>query len=199
MRLDMSAVDGKLFRDWTSCRHLLENALPDTTSRPTVISVVDGFGRPVFRRNIAPSAANFQHMQNTGNNTPVIDPAGTGLVFRQMPLNRSPCLIRKPEKIAHHEHPCIETQNKKESCNKDNCLIRSYPRRWWSATMIAEGLTTARGNHSVMYLKAEKKQPVPGGGTGCIRQLTEGACELEAGYCLAVLIGGDENHGPDIH
>lgn len=65
--------------------------------------------------------------------------------------------------------------------------------------MIAEGLTTARGNQSVMYLKAEKKQPVPGGGTGCIRQLTEGACELEAGYCLAVLIGGDENHGPDIH
>src|ERR1700719_4411954 len=68
----MAAVDGKLVRNWTGGRHFLENALPDTALGPTIGTVVDGRRWPKGWRNVAPAASCFQHMQDAGNDNPIV-------------------------------------------------------------------------------------------------------------------------------
>ena len=97
MRLDMAAVDGKLVRNWTGGRHFLENALPDTALGPTIGAVVDGRRWPKGWRNVAPAAPCFQHMQDAGNDNPIVHARFSRLAVRQMGLQRLPCLIRQPE------------------------------------------------------------------------------------------------------
>ena len=79
MRLDVGAVDGKLRRHGTDCRHLLEDALPDAALRPAMIAVVDGLGRAVDRGNITPSTADLQHMQDAGDYATIVDARLSGL------------------------------------------------------------------------------------------------------------------------
>src|SRR6218665_832298 len=125
MRLDVCAVDGKLMRDRAIGGHLLENAVPDVAACPAVISVVDCLCGAVFGRHIAPAAADLQHMENAGNDAPIIDAPSTWLVLWKMWLDCRPGTIRKPEKIAHHEPPCCQNLKSTESANIGNSLIRS--------------------------------------------------------------------------
>src|ERR1700688_4224564 len=68
----MAAGDGKLVRNWTGGRHFLENALPDTALGPTIGAVVEGRRWPKGWRNVAPAASCFQHMQDAGNDRPIV-------------------------------------------------------------------------------------------------------------------------------
>src|SRR5271168_1192389 len=60
MRFDGAAVDGKLVGNGASGRHLLEDALPDATLRPPIVTVIDRCRRPIDGRNVAPSTAVFK-------------------------------------------------------------------------------------------------------------------------------------------
>jgi hypothetical protein len=67
------------------------------TLRPPIVAVVDGRRRPIGWRNVAPAASCFQHMQDAGNDGPIVDARFSWLAARQMGLQRLPCLIRQPE------------------------------------------------------------------------------------------------------
>src|SRR6218665_148747 len=125
MRLDVRAIDGQLLRNRAAGGHLLENAVPYAAACPAMISVVDRLCRAVFDRDIAPAAADLQDVEYAGNDTTIIDATSTRLVLWKMRLDCRPGLIRKPEKIAHHEPPCCQNLKSKESANIDNSLIRS--------------------------------------------------------------------------
>jgi len=82
VRLDVAAGDGKLVRNWTGGRHFLENALPDTALGPTIVAVVDGRRWPKGWRNVAPAASCFQHMQDAGNDSPIVHARFSRLAVR---------------------------------------------------------------------------------------------------------------------
>jgi hypothetical protein len=108
MGFDVCAVDRKLLRHRASCRDLLKNTMPDAPLRPAMVTVVDGLGRAVFDRNVAPTAAYFQHMENAGKDAPIIYASGARLVLRQMRFNCCPGCVGKLEKIAHCEPPLLK-------------------------------------------------------------------------------------------
>src|ERR1700688_691143 len=98
----MAAGDGKLVRNWTGGRHFLENALPDTALGPMIGAVVDGRRWPKGWRNVAPAAPCFQHMQDAGNDNPIVHARFSRLAVRQMGLPRLPGLVRQPEETPCH-------------------------------------------------------------------------------------------------
>jgi len=57
VRLHRRAVDRDLVRDVPGCRQALEEAPPDTLGAPAVVAVVDGGGRAVLGRAVAPATA----------------------------------------------------------------------------------------------------------------------------------------------
>src|SRR6516165_8806466 len=97
MRFDVAAVDGKLVGNGASGRHLLEDALPDTTLRPAVVAVIDRCRRSVDGRNVAPSTACLQDMQDTRDDRAVVDARLARPAVRQVRAQRPPGLIRQPE------------------------------------------------------------------------------------------------------
>jgi hypothetical protein len=99
----MATVDGKLVRNWTGGRHFLENALPDAALGPMIEAVVDGRWRPMGWRNVAPPASSFQHMQNAGNDGPIVDARFSRHAARQMRLQRLLSLIRQQEQAPCHD------------------------------------------------------------------------------------------------
>ena len=64
MGFDVAAVDGKLVGNGAGGRHLFEHALPDTTLRPAIVTVVDRYRGPKDGRNVTPSTACLQDMQD---------------------------------------------------------------------------------------------------------------------------------------
>src|SRR6516225_8994653 len=97
MSFDVAAVDGKLVRNRAGGRHLLEDALPDTTLRPAIIPVVDRCRRPIDGRNVAPSTTCLQNMQDARDDRAVVDARLARPAARQVRAERLPGLIRQPE------------------------------------------------------------------------------------------------------
>src|SRR5271165_3246789 len=81
----MAAVDGKLVGNGASGGHLLEDALPDTTLRPAIVTVVDRCRRPIDGRNARDDRA-------------VVDARLTRPAAWQVRAERLPGLIRQPDK-----------------------------------------------------------------------------------------------------
>src|SRR3546814_1596792 len=63
----------------------------------------------VVGRAVAPTAADLQDMQDARDHPPIVHPAGTGLVLRQVRLDRCPRLIRQPEQ-RHAMPPIIHAE-----------------------------------------------------------------------------------------
>src|ERR1700722_17183525 len=97
MRFDVAAVDRKLVRNGASGRHLFEDALPDTTVRPAIVTVIDRCRRPIDGRNVTPSTACLQDMQDARDDRAVVDARLTRPATRQAGAERPPGLIRQPE------------------------------------------------------------------------------------------------------
>ena len=97
MRFDVAAVDGKLVGNGAIGRHLLEDALPDTTLGPAIVTIVDRRRRPIEGRNVAPSTACLQDMQDARDDRSVVDARLTRPAARQVWAQRLPGLIRQPE------------------------------------------------------------------------------------------------------
>ena len=76
---------------------LLEDALPDTTLRPAIVTVVDRCWRPIDGRNVTPSTACLQDMQDARDDRAVVDARLTRPAAWQMRAERLPGLIRQPE------------------------------------------------------------------------------------------------------
>src|SRR5271165_6573652 len=98
----MAAVDGKLVGNGASGGHLLEDALPDTTLRPAIVTVVDRCRRPIDGRNVAPSTSGLQDMQDARDDRAVVDARLTRPAARQVWAERIPGLIRQPEQDLRH-------------------------------------------------------------------------------------------------
>ena len=82
MRLDISTVDGGAPGHRTGRCQRLDQINPEALARPAVEAVVDrGRGAALFRV-IAPAATNLKNMDDAGDHTPIINPAGTALVPR---------------------------------------------------------------------------------------------------------------------
>ena len=97
MRFDVAAVDRKLVRNGAGARHLFEDAPPDTTLRPAIVTIVDRRRRPIDGRNVAPSTACLQDMQDARDDRAVVDARFARPAARQMRAERLPGLIRQPE------------------------------------------------------------------------------------------------------
>src|ERR1700693_3031871 len=97
MGFDVAAVDGKLVGDRGSGRHHLEDALPDTTLRPAIVTVVDRCRRPIDGGNVTPSPACLQDMQDARDDRAVVDARLTRPAPWQVRAERLPGLIRQPE------------------------------------------------------------------------------------------------------
>jgi len=97
MCLDVSAVDGRTFRDRTSVRQGFDQISPEPFVRPTVEAIIDCRVRSVVRRAIAPTASGLEDVDDARDDTPVIDTASTRLVPRKIRLNRRPLRIAQPE------------------------------------------------------------------------------------------------------
>ena len=93
----MTTIDRQFLRDRPCCRDLLEQTLPDVALGPAIVAIINGGGRAIGRRNIAPTAPRLQHMQDARDHDAVIDPRFARLAVRKMRLNRIPCLVRKPK------------------------------------------------------------------------------------------------------
>src|ERR1700731_914985 len=117
----MAAVDGKLVRNWTGGRHFLENALPDTALGPTIVAVVDGRRWPIGWRNVAPPASCFQHMQDAGNDSPIVHARFSRLAVRQMGSNVF--------------HASSDSHNKllEQRAKKPACRSTSFGNACWKA------------------------------------------------------------------
>ena len=63
VRFHMCAVEAEFVRHRSRSRHALEHALPDPASGPPGEAVVDGGGRAIGRRHIAPAAAGLQDVR----------------------------------------------------------------------------------------------------------------------------------------
>ena len=90
MRFDVAAVDRKLVGKGASSRHLFEDALPDTTLRPAIVSIVDRRRRPIDGRNVAPSTACLQDMQDARDDRAVVDARLARPALRQVRAERTP-------------------------------------------------------------------------------------------------------------
>src|SRR5271166_5894137 len=99
----MAAVDGKLVGNGASSRHLLEDALPDTTLRPAIVTVVDRCRRPIDGQNVAPSTACLQDMQDAQDDRAVVDARLARPAARQVRAERLPGPIRQSEQTLRHD------------------------------------------------------------------------------------------------
>jgi hypothetical protein len=73
MGFDVAAVDLKLVGNGAGGGYLLEDALPDTTLRPAIVTVVDRCRRPIDGRNVTPSTACLQDMQDARDDRAIVD------------------------------------------------------------------------------------------------------------------------------
>src|ERR1700722_19797198 len=97
MGFDVAAVDGKLVGNGAGGRHRLEDALPDTTLRPAIVTVVDRCRRPQDGRDVTPSTACLQDMQDPRDDRAVVDARLTRPAAWQVRAERLPSLSRHPE------------------------------------------------------------------------------------------------------
>ena len=118
----MAVVDGKLVGNGASGGHLLEDALPDTTLRPAIVTVVDRCRRPIGGRNVAPPTACLQDMQDARDDGTVVDARLTRLATRQVWAKRLLGLIRQPEQDLRHDDRPPATQIRRKYTIKINQL-----------------------------------------------------------------------------
>ena len=94
--LDVAAIDLTRFRDPAFLRQRRQDARSDAPAAPAVPAIVDRRRRAVFGRTIRPAASALQHVHDGRDHPPVIDPPRSGLVLRQVRLDRSPCFSGDP-------------------------------------------------------------------------------------------------------
>ncbi len=129
MRFDMRTVEAKLVGDGNRCRDLLEHLAPDAACGPSVVAIVNGRWRAIGLRTIAPAAPCLQNMDDAADHTPVIDAGFARLAMWKMRLNRTPSLIRKPEKMCHLHLPGSQTQKATDLPTKSINYMGSQPSR----------------------------------------------------------------------
>jgi hypothetical protein len=94
---DDRRIDQQPLRLAQALRQRREYVLPNAAPGPPNKSIIDGLGRPIFCRTVAPPAASAYDMHNAAQDTPVIDPLQTPRVGRQQRYDMDPLLIGKPE------------------------------------------------------------------------------------------------------
>lgn len=92
--LDVAAVDLAGFCDPAILRQSRQDARPDATAAPPVPAIVDRRRRAVFGRAVRPAATALEHVDDARDHPAIVDPARSGLVLRQVRLDRNPCFIR---------------------------------------------------------------------------------------------------------
>src|ERR1700722_9605571 len=156
MRFDVAAVDGKLVGNGAGGRHLLEDALPDATLRPAIVPVVDRCRRPIDGRNVAPSTACLQDMQDARDDRAVVNARLARPAARQVRAKRLPGLIRQPEQALRHDDRPPATQIRRKYTIKINktvwvpYLVRNYVAGSGSALTVAGA--PSRGSHVIRRL-----------------------------------------------
>ena len=81
MGLDVAAVDLGGFGDPAFLGQSRQDARPDAATAPSVPAIVDRRRRPVFAWAVLPTAAAFEHVDDTRNHPPVIDTPRPRLFF----------------------------------------------------------------------------------------------------------------------
>lgn len=102
MSLDVAAVDLAGLRDPALLGQRRQDARPDAAAAPPVPAIVDRRRRAVFGRAVRPAATTLEHVDDARDHPAIIDPPRSGLVLRQVGLDRPPCFIRQPEQRTRH-------------------------------------------------------------------------------------------------
>src|SRR5271155_2119612 len=88
-----ATVEAEFARNIARGCNLLEQALPKSALRPSVVAIVDRGGRTIFGRHVAPTASGLENVQNSTDDATIIDARLTRLAARQMSINRGPCFV----------------------------------------------------------------------------------------------------------
>ena len=100
--LDVAAIDLTGLRDPAILGERRQDAGPDAPAAPPVPTIIDRRRGAVFGWAVRPTATAPEHVHDARDNPPVIDPPRSGLVLRQVRLDRSPRFIRQPEQRPRH-------------------------------------------------------------------------------------------------
>ena len=73
MGLQVGAVEAEFVRHCARGCNLGKQALLASALGPAVVTVVDGRSRSVLARAVTPAAADLGHVQDVGDDTPIID------------------------------------------------------------------------------------------------------------------------------
>ena len=102
MSLDIAAIDLAGLSDPALLGQRRQDTRPDAPAAPPVPAIIDRRRRAVFRRAIRPAATTLEHVDDARDHPAIIDTPRSGLVLRQVRLNRRPRFIRQPEQLTRH-------------------------------------------------------------------------------------------------
>jgi hypothetical protein len=102
MRFDMRAVEGHSFRPLSGFGCSLEDALPNSLRTPAVEAIVDGLGRPIFRRTIDPPTSGLEHLHDSAQNAPIVLRLHATAIAWDKRFNPRPLLVTKPKQVRPH-------------------------------------------------------------------------------------------------
>jgi hypothetical protein len=97
----IGAIEGGRIAGPPGLGQIRQHGLPEAAARPPVEPVVDGGARPILRRTVAPAAAGGEHVQDAGDDLPVVLPLWSRLIPGHERFDHRPLLIREPEQVCH--------------------------------------------------------------------------------------------------
>jgi hypothetical protein len=89
----MRAIHRRRADDAAGTAQDVEDVLPGPLLAPTIEAIVDRCIRAALHRTITPPRTRLQHVDDPGDQTPVIDPTGTAPTTWQIWLDPFPFLI----------------------------------------------------------------------------------------------------------
>src|SRR5687768_11298031 len=98
MRLHIGTIERKLLRKWPRSSDLGEDSLPDSSSGPARIPIVDGLRRSILGRHVAPASTRLQDVKDAADHPPIINAGLARLVVRETRIHDpfAGCLSEDP-------------------------------------------------------------------------------------------------------
>ena len=121
---DIGAVEGGRVPSPSSLGQGGQHRAPKAAAGPPVEAVVDRGGRAVGIRAVAPAAACGDHVQDAGDDPPVVLALGSGLIAGHERLDHRPLLIREPEQIRHRRLRAANGGLESQNYRPRNTLMR---------------------------------------------------------------------------
>ena len=105
MRLHGRTVDEELRRRTPGPRKRMEEVHPNTLGGPADVTIVEGLAGTINARRIDPARARLEHMHDTADHPPIVDPRPTPPPAGEHRLNPRPLLGAEPVTLSQATLP----------------------------------------------------------------------------------------------